>query len=125
MREFLAKFELIWMVPFCALVAVFSVFGLYSFDKSKAYPVETIEIEKISSYRKASRPDEIYCASKIRVDPDRPDLLNKYSVWDAFNKEGARVSLDTECVKVPNDAFLTKYLAKGMPFQGIPVRENE
>jgi len=115
MREFLAKHEILWILPLTFLVAIFSVYGLHSFDKTKASTTEIlVPLSEISGFTKPFESSEIYCATETLVKDMNLVSQEKYTriVFDPYYHEGAYVSIDTVCKKA-SIGFLADFSDKG------------
>jgi hypothetical protein len=116
MREFLAKYEMIWILPLTFLVALFSVFGLYSFEKNQG-PLEVlVPVSEISEYFQPESPGEIYCASELMIEnfESFKTAQEKYRmvVFDPYYTSGAYVSQESLCRPASN-GFLAEFSSKG------------
>lgn len=118
MGEFLAKHEFLWILPLTFLVALFSVYGLYSFDKTKASNVEVlVPISEISGFIKPLESSEIYCASEtlvkdISVSAASQEKYNRIVFDPYYYTADAYVSTDAVCKKA-SIGFLADFSAKG------------
>jgi len=121
MREFLSKHEMLWIFPLTFLVALFSVFGLYSFDKNDSTIEIVVPISQISGYLTPKTPDEVYCASELLIQnfDSFKTVQEKYRmvVFDPYYTSGAYVSPEAQCHKA-SAGFLADYSAKGYYLQG-------
>jgi hypothetical protein len=127
MREFLAKHELLWILPLTFLVALFSVFGLYSFEKNESQLEVLVPISQISEYFQPKNPGEIYCASELMIEnfESFKTAQEKYRmvVFDPYYTSGAYVSQESKCSQASN-GFLAEFSSKGYLLQGYLKEGN-
>jgi len=114
----LKKYELLWIVPLCFIVAVFAVLGL-NYKVPQAPAQGLVSISEIKGYANPNAPkkmDETYCYSKVvryNVGTDR-ETTSQMVVYDAFYMIGVMVSPDTVCAPA-SEAFLNQ--AYGLSFR--------
>jgi hypothetical protein len=111
------KHELFWMIPVCALVALFSVIGL-GYKPAQKQTSELIIITEIEGYDSPNRMDQTYCRSKVvTYNQDLPsENTSEMVVYDAFYSIGGMVSPDTECAPA-SETFLNRAYQLGFRWQ--------
>lgn len=127
MGKFLAKWELLWILPLAFVVSVFSVKGLETFNSSDAsfmlVPIEEIYGSESESY------DQVYCASSLVIENFKSEnsetkFRSEKSIYDSFQRKGSYVSPSTVCSKASRE-FLEKWESQGFVYSGIPGVLNE
>ena len=118
MREFIAKYEMLWILPLCLIVSLFSVYGLYSFKEHKSEKIEVlmVPLSEVAGNTNPSEPSEVYCASETLIENflSFKTAQEKYQrvVYDPYYVVEGYVTLDTVCQKA-SIAFLSEYSGKG------------